>query len=97
MCGSAIVHKKMIGGEHLCSHRLAKELDKSGNSLQSIFSSFRNLRRREMLPEKEDLPNDLGDRAEKSAFQIRSSYAQFLMRLCFWSVEKSKLACFQYA
>jgi hypothetical protein len=44
----------MIAGEHLCARGLAQVLDKSRNSLRSIFSSFRDLHRREVPPEKED-------------------------------------------
>src|SRR5258708_12519201 len=41
------------------------------------------------LPEKGDLPDEIGEQAKKSAFQIRSSWAQFLRFSIFERVDFS--------
>src|SRR5258708_6178765 len=47
------------------------------------------VRRMAQLPKKADLPHEIGQRAEKSAFQIRSSQPQFSLFLRFWRLETS--------
>src|SRR6266849_1659637 len=49
----------------------------------------KGVRRMAQLPKKADLPHEIGQRAEKSAFQIRSSQPQFSLFLRFWRLEKS--------
>src|SRR5260370_40396422 len=47
------------------------------------------VRRMAQLPKKADLPHEIGQRAEKSAFQIRSSQPQSCRFLRFWRLKKS--------